>query len=662
MKTKATVNTTGFTFLVLAALLLTPMPAHADTLFDLYGTAYDRSSVLEAGEGSSQADLDVADEGIQLLSLDDDSEIETHSTRARTVSPRYVSQEMLYFCKWESGQNYDHGLSYGDGYHALGYFQFDNRHDLGSFLQAVYNYNPSKYSCLSLIGTRYRWNVSGDTRSNGTFTQLGNDLNQTWHAAYAADPDEFSALQNDWAYTQYYDGSAGIRGSLQAMGIDIDNRSDSVKSLVWGMSNLFGQGGGRSYIEMGYYYGANWFIKNSGVNQSMDDAQFVETLCDFVIDNVAKRYSGQPEYWQGWQNRYRDEKAHYLSVMRRWVYEGGNWYLETVSGGVRTKGWANLNGSWYYLDPSSGAMRTGWVLINGSWYWLGSSGVMQTGWLKLGSTWYWLNDSGAMQTGWQTIGGAWYWFDRSSGAMAASRALTDSLWSDFSSSGAWLGYSSGWDDRDGFLYWLENGSRATGWRRINGNWYWFDQDGKAAKNKTVALGSSTYAFDSNGKMGVSGWCFADGSWYLASGSGALVSGWQKIGGAWYWLDGSSYAMQTGWCPINGYWYHLSPSGAMDTGWLLDGSTWYYLNGNGVMQTGWCYIGESWYHLSSSGAMNSGWLLDGDTWYYLSESGAMLRSRWVGNYYLLNSGAMAKNQWIDGYYVDDSGYWVPGAHQ
>ena len=90
MKTKATVNATGFTFLVLATLLLAPMPAHADTLFDLYGTAYDRSSVLEAGEGSSQADLDVADEGIQLLSLDDDSEIETHSTRARTVSPRYV--------------------------------------------------------------------------------------------------------------------------------------------------------------------------------------------------------------------------------------------------------------------------------------------------------------------------------------------------------------------------------------------------------------------------------------------------------------------------------------------------------------------------------------------------------------------------------------------
>lgn len=665
MKTRAAFARTGFIPLVFAfALVAMPTVTRADTISDLYGTEYDRETVIEAGEYDDvEVDSDnTSNSTVAPYSLDDNSGIATYSERIRSVSPRYVSSEMLYFCKWESGQNYDQGLSWGDGYHAMGYFQFDNRYDLGPFLQAAYSYNPSKYSSLAIIGSRYGWDVSGATRSDGSFTQLGNDLNQAWHSAYAADPSEFSALQNDWAYTQYYDGSTGIRGSLRAMGIGIDNRSDSVKSLVWGMANLFGQGGGSTYVSRGLYYGANWFIKNSGVNGAMDDGQFVETLCDYVINNVARRYPSQPEYWQGWQNRYKDEKAHYLSVIRRWVYENGTWYLETVSGGARTKGWAYVNGSWYYLDPNSGAMRTGWVLVDGSWYWLDSSGAMKTGWLLLGETWYWLNSSGAMATGWQVIGSSWYWFNTSSGAMAASRTLIDGLWSDFASGGSWIGYSSGWDTRDEAKYWLENGSRAAGWRLISGNWYWFDQSGKAAINRTVSFGSSVYAFDSDGRMGEAGWCFANGTWYLASESGVLVNGWQRVGGVWYWLDKSTYAMKTGWCLHGSTWYHLSSSGSMDTGWFLDGNTWYWLDpSNGDMKTRWQHIGGVWYYLSpNGGAMQTGWILDGRTWYFLDDSGAMQSSRWIGNYYLLSSGAMATSQWIGPYYVDSSGRWVPGA--
>lgn len=641
-----------------------PTVTRADTISDLYGTEYDRETVIEAGEYDDvEVDSDnTSNSTVAPYSLDDNSGIATYSERIRSVSPRYVSSEMLYFCKWESGQNYDQGLSWGDGYHAMGYFQFDNRYDLGPFLQAAYSYNPSKYSSLAIIGSRYGWDVSGATRSDGSFTQLGDDLNQAWHSAYAADPSEFSALQNDWAYTQYYDGSTGIRGSLRAMGIDIDNRSDSVKSLVWGMANLFGQGGGSTYVSRGLYYGANWFIKNSGVNGAMDDGQFVETLCDFVINNVARRYPSQPEYWQGWQNRYKNEKAHYLSVIRRWVYENGTWYLETVSGGVRAKGWAYVNGSWYYLDPNSGAMRTGWVLVDGYWYWLNSSGAMKTGWLLLGETWYWLNSSGVMATGWQVIGSSWYWFNPSSGAMTASRTLIDGLWSDFASGGSWIGYSSGWDTRVGAKYWLENGSRAAGWRLISGDWYWFDQSGKAAINRTVSFGSSVYAFDSDGRMGEAGWCFANGTWYLASESGVLVNGWQRVGGSWYWLDKSTYAMKTGWCLLGSTWYHLSSSGSMDTGWFLDGNTWYWLDpSNGDMKTRWQYIGGAWYYLNpNGGAMQTGWILDGKTWYFLDGGGAMQSSRWIGSYYLLSNGAMATSQWIGPYYVDSSGRWVPGA--
>ena len=238
----------------------------------------------------------------------DTNEIEAYANGSN-LQPMSFSSEMLYFCKYESSCNYDQVLSSGDGYHAMGYFQFDNRYGLGSFLKAVYNYNPSTYSALKVIGDRYGWNVTGATRSNGAFTQLGNDLNTAWHAAYKANPTEFSNLQNGWAYIDSYNGSLGARGCLKAFGINLDNRPDCIKGLCWGMVNLFGAGGGASYINNGNYYGANWFFKNSGINDSMSDEAFVTTLCDYVINNVAKRYPKQSIYWTGWQNRYKSEKA-----------------------------------------------------------------------------------------------------------------------------------------------------------------------------------------------------------------------------------------------------------------------------------------------------------------------------------------------------------------
>lgn len=245
----------------------------------------------------------------------DTNEIEAYANGSN-LQPMSFSSEMLYFCKYESSCNYDQGLSSGDGYHAMGYFQFDNRYGLGSFLKAVYNYNPSTYSALKVIGDRYGWDVTGATRSNGAFTQLGNDLNTAWHAAYKANPTEFSNLQNGWAYIDSYNGSLGARGCLKAFGINLDNRPDCIKGLCWGMVNLFGAGGGASYINNGNYYGANWFFKNSGINDSMSNETFVTTLCDYVVNNVAKRYPKQSIYWTGWQNRYKSEKADCLKYLQ----------------------------------------------------------------------------------------------------------------------------------------------------------------------------------------------------------------------------------------------------------------------------------------------------------------------------------------------------------
>ena len=285
---------------------------------DQSSSAFQRNnSSIDYSEGKLAvwaAGIDGAD--VREVYPPDGLKASTFSSRAAAkLTPMSFTEELLYFCKYESSQNYDQGLSSGDNYHAMGYFQFDNRYGLGDFLKAVYEYSPQTYSSLKVIGDRYNWSVSGETRENGAFTQLGNDLNTAWHVAYAANPSEFSELQNGWAYEDSYNGPTGARKNLAAMGVNIDGRQDCVKGLVWGMTNLFGGGGGTSYINNGQYYGANYFFKNSGINDSMSDTEFVTVLCNYVIDNVAKRYPNQTQYHKGWQNRYKSELKDCLSYI-----------------------------------------------------------------------------------------------------------------------------------------------------------------------------------------------------------------------------------------------------------------------------------------------------------------------------------------------------------
>lgn len=251
----------------------------------------------------------------------------TVSLFARSVSiePRTISQDMLYFGAYEGG-SYDCTFSAGDGYHALGYYQFDHRYGLRDFLLACYNYNPVKYAMFAQFANVSVADFTADDaiRSNGAFTALGNSLIEAWKAAYAADSYEFSRLQDDWAYTNYY---LPAQEYLASRGIDISDRGDAVKGLCWSLTNLFGSTGWHKFVggvADGYdwngvyhYLSEGYEWPGCGLNDQMTDAEFVTTLCNYVVDNVAVFYKGQPQYHQGWQNRYKKELNQCLAIIER---------------------------------------------------------------------------------------------------------------------------------------------------------------------------------------------------------------------------------------------------------------------------------------------------------------------------------------------------------
>lgn len=206
-----------------------------------------------------------------------------------------VTPEMKYFTKYESHGNYNQGFSYGDGYNALGYYQFDRRWSLIPFMKQAYSYNPEKYSMLKDAIDRGSEisNASSPMYANGQLTELGRIAQDAFQGAYNTDPSEFSALQDAYAYNSYYAVTEAWLKS--ALGIDISDRADCVKGMVWSITNMCGTGGCRD------------FFRWANLSNDMTNREFVTALSNSVVNNVATKYASQPQYHEGWKNRYRNE-------------------------------------------------------------------------------------------------------------------------------------------------------------------------------------------------------------------------------------------------------------------------------------------------------------------------------------------------------------------
>lgn len=211
------------------------------------------------------------------------------------VSLVNVTDEMKYFTKYESHGNYNQGFSYGDGYNALGYYQFDRRWSLIPFMKQVYNYDSAKYGMLKAAIDRGSEisNANNPMYANGQLTELGRIAQDAFLGAYNTDPAEFSALQDAYAYNSYYAVTEAWLKS--ALGIDISGRADCVKGMVWSITNMCGTGGCQD------------FFRWANLSNNMTDREFVTALSNSVVNNVTTKYASQPQYHEGWKNRYRNE-------------------------------------------------------------------------------------------------------------------------------------------------------------------------------------------------------------------------------------------------------------------------------------------------------------------------------------------------------------------
>lgn len=285
-----------------------PMFAQTDTVQqqDIAGNANADPITDVDAKQPAPSDYDPGDEYSEAV---DSSSLMTLSfnsimaTSSSSLQPMALSSELKYFAQNESGSNYNLGFSYGDGYHAMGFYQFDRRYALVDFMQECYNYNPQKYGMFKAVidrGSELKRDVDDVIYDKKThkLTELGQLAEDAWHAAYAADPQEFSALQDAYGYQEYY---LPVERIVRKYGLDLSGRADCLKGLCWGMNNLFGSGGCQKFFKM------------ANLSNDMSDEQAVTAICDALVDYMTNTSTNQ--YAASYANRYEREKKTCLTYL-----------------------------------------------------------------------------------------------------------------------------------------------------------------------------------------------------------------------------------------------------------------------------------------------------------------------------------------------------------
>lgn len=285
------------------------------------------------------------------------------------------------------------------------------------------------------------------------------------------------------------------------------------------------------------------------------------------------------------------------------------------------------------------------------------SGVRQVTWYQNATGWWVQFEDGTYPTS--------QWFD------AVNEDGTISATYYFKADGY---MATGWTKIEGDWYLFgSNGAQVIGWQQLNGNWYYLgDSTGYAGymREGTQAVDDVLYHFNVEaGNMVANGWGYdsEQGLWYLANPDGSLITGWQYIGGAWYYLDPVEVIGETA--------YYDSRTGHMFVdGWgeTADGIR-YYFKENGEMVTGWYNYANNyanygaWVLCNADGSAYDGWALSGDQWYYVNK-GDMVTNRVVALYqsavdghlyYSVSGRTNPKDTWVNQYRVGKDGAMVKG---
>ncbi len=239
---------------------------------------------------------------------------------------------------------------------------------------------------------------------------------------------------------------------------------------------------------------------------------------------------------------------------------------------VPRSGWVRDRGAWRYFDPFTGSVRTGLFRPEGSklWFHAGSDGVISSGWIDLDGDRHYANPDGDLVSGFRLIEGSWYYFDSSVDGSPLVRGK------EFEASKA-----RRYADANGVV-------KHGGWAG-SATQRWSDKAGCLVGPESFVSGGKRYIRKQDGSA-LTGWVKLSGSVFYADSSqgGALATGKRTIGASSYIFEPSTGEVRSGWIDWKGERYLALASGRLLTGWQNDRGAWYCFDEQGRMRRGWVY--------------------------------------------------------------------------
>ena len=255
--------------------------------------------------------------------------------------------------------------------------------------------------------------------------------------------------------------------------------------------------------------------------------------------------------------------------------DGNKMYFEE---GNPVSGWKQIELKWYYFDEETGFMITGWKYVDEKWYYMDEEGIMTTGWQYVDGHWYYMNASGVMKIGWIYVKDKWYYMN-ASGQMKIGWVYVDEKWYHTNEYGM---MQTGWIYVDEKWYYMkDSGAMEAGkWIKLNGKYYCLRNDGSLVVSGYTDDG---YYVNSKGEWSWDSWEKNSTGWWYSLKEGGYATGWKKINGYWYYFDMTSGYMKTGWLLEDENWFYLAPDGHMYASNLYRiGNSFYAFNGSGIM--------------------------------------------------------------------------------
>ena len=407
-----------------------------------------------------------------------------------------------------------------------------------------------------------------------------------------------------------------------------------------------------------------------------EDGRMISGVEDFYIDGAGYDFDSTgactnpdaaSEKLTGWQ-KMTIEQVEFHSDTEYSVYYVYRWFYFD-SDGSPVYGWQEIDGKWYFFVDDYvedwNYRSAPWMLFNdetrprpqqmelNKFYYFKPSGEMVIGWYFDGNYWRFARTNGELyRNEWYQENGKWYYFNDDCEMYAdVENVSINGIYYNFASNGVCTNPDATAEKREGWFkeyisrhsycwfYFDENGEKVTGWKQIDGTWYYFDPE-TAYMNygNTLMINDKKYRFADNGAMyvGWSSYLTKAGTilwWYSAPDGSLYINKWLSQDGNWYYF-GSDAQMVSNVedYEINGIAYTFDENGvcqnpdatAKKSVWDKESGEWVYYDENGEKVKGWKEIDDVWYYFDPETAyMNSGNILTlNGKKYKFADDGAM----------------------------------------